>query len=203
MEPVKRHRKIWTKEENQMLKFLVEEKNIKDWVTISHFFNCRSNKDCRDHYIFHLSPNVVKRKWSIDEELYLVEKYKEFGPKWVKLTAFFDKRSPNDLKNRIKLIQQRKKPLRNKILNLQEKKQNTLQPSIQTSNMIEFAKMNIDFKKFDSNDVFDQNFFFNFSPEIEENRFDINDFLQNIEDENQQITLNFEPLRENEYFEYL
>ena len=111
-ESAKRRRRVWTKEEDEKLKILVEEKKLKNWVMISSYFRNRSNKDCRDRYFLHLSPNVVKRKWTAEEEELLLEKYKEYGSKWVKLTSFFDKRSPNDLKNRIKLIQKRKKPLR-------------------------------------------------------------------------------------------
>ncbi|KAK8883326.1 hypothetical protein M9Y10_045976 [Tritrichomonas musculus] len=111
-EATKRRRRVWSKEEDEKLKILVEEKKMKNWVMISNYFRNRSNKDCRDRYFLHLSPNVVKRKWTAEEEELLMEKYKEFGSKWVKLTSFFDKRSSNDLKNRIKLIQKRKKPLR-------------------------------------------------------------------------------------------
>lgn len=111
-ESIKRRRRVWTKEEDEKLKILVEEKKLKNWVMISSYFRNRSNKDCRDRYFLHLSPNVVKRKWTVEEEELLLEKFKEFGSKWVKLTSFFDRRSPNDLKNRIKLIQKRKKPLR-------------------------------------------------------------------------------------------
>lgn len=117
MKAAKWKRRIWTQEEDKQLKFLVEEQKITNWVTISNYFNKRSNKDCRDHYLFQLSPNVVRRKWTIEEEAILLEKFKEFGPKWVKLTSFFDKRSPDDLRNRIKLIQKRKKPLRMDLAN--------------------------------------------------------------------------------------
>lgn len=111
----KRH--LWTQEEDKQLKFLVEEKKITNWVIVSKYFDGRSNKDCRDHYLFQLSPKYVRRKWTDEEEAFLLQKYKEYGPKWVKLTSFFDKRSPDDLKNRIYLMQNRKNPIKNKKTN--------------------------------------------------------------------------------------
>lgn len=115
-ETIKRRRRVWTKEEDEKLKILVEEKKLKNWVMVSSYFKNRSNKDCRDRYFLHLSPNVVKRKWTAEEEDLLLAKFQEYGSKWVKLSSFFDKRSPNDLKNRIKLIQKRKKPLKKEVL---------------------------------------------------------------------------------------
>lgn len=108
-------RRIWSQEEDKQLKYLVEEKKITNWVTISNYFNNRSNKDCRDHYLFQLSPNIVRRKWTDEEEAILLDKFKIYGPKWVKLTSFFDKRSPDDLRNRFKLIHSRKRPVKKKI----------------------------------------------------------------------------------------
>lgn len=144
MKEVKRKRNIWTKEEDLKLKFLVEERKIKNWVIIASFFSSRSNKDCRDHYIFQLSPNVVKRKWTIEEEHLLLEKFNEYGPKWVKLTSFFDKRSPHDLKNRVKLIHQRKSPLRSYALNLQKQILNERKNYFDSSvNVNESKKTNI------------------------------------------------------------
>ena len=108
----KRKRHVWSKEEDERLVKLVNERKDKNWVKIAEHFKNRSNKDCRDRYFLHLSPNVEKRKWTYDEEQLLIEKFMEIGPKWVALTAFFDKRSSNDLKNRVKLIQKRKKKLK-------------------------------------------------------------------------------------------
>lgn len=145
---IKRQRHTWTQEEDKILKFLVEEKKITNWVIISGYFNNRSNKDCRDHYLFQLSPNIVKRKWTVEEEAFLLEKYNELGAKWVKLTSFFEGRSPNDLKNRIKLIQQRKNPLRKRILtNIQlgtnNQTSNSVESPLANFSISEFIKMNI------------------------------------------------------------
>ncbi|OHT01552.1 Myb-like DNA-binding domain containing protein [Tritrichomonas foetus] len=131
----KRRRRTWTKEEDAKLKRLVEEKKEKSWVIISEHFRNRSNKDCRDRYFLHLSPSVEKRKWTPEEELLLIEKYDEFGPKWVKLTAFFNKRSPNDLKNRVKLIQKRKKPLKTHLSSLSSSTISNCQNLLNNSNL--------------------------------------------------------------------
>ena len=105
----RRKRSTWTKKEDKKLKHLVEEVHETSWVAISKYFKNRTNKDCRDRYMLHLSPNVVKRKWTAEEESHLLLRYSEFGPKWVKISRFFDKRSPSDLKNRFNLLSKRTK----------------------------------------------------------------------------------------------
>lgn len=201
MKESKRHRNAWTQEENQRLRFLVEEKKMKSWVLISNFFINRSNKDCRDHYIFHLSPNIVKRKWTENEEQFLLEKFKEIGPKWVKMATFFDKRSPNDLKNRVKLIKQRKKPLRNCVLNLQKHIYNSTQKSIdhleKINNTTSITNMNINTQNLDQNNIFDQDQFCDFYHDIGKDCLNIDNMLNIPEYDEIQSIYTFESL----YFE--
>ena len=198
MKESKRHRNAWTQEENKRLKFLVEEKKMKSWVLISNFFINRSNKDCRDHYIFHLSPNIVKRKWTENEEQFLLEKFNEIGPKWVKMATFFDKRSPNDLKNRVKLIKQRKKPLRNSVLNLQKHISNSTQKSVdhaeKINNPILITNNNTNTQNLNQNNIFDQDQFCDFFHDIGKDCSSIDNMLNIPEYDEMQSIYTFDSL---------
>lgn len=76
----------------------VKEKG-KDWKIISTMIGNKTARQCRDRYNNYLSPFVQNKKWSIEEERILIEKYSLYGPKWSFLTRFFNNRAAVNIKN--------------------------------------------------------------------------------------------------------
>ena len=96
-EPTKNH---FTLEEDEKLKSLVMKYGDKDWRLISNHMSGRSSRQCRERYIGYLNPSLTFRPWTEEEDALLIQKLKEFGPKWTKMVPFFEGRSDCNIKNR-------------------------------------------------------------------------------------------------------
>lgn len=67
----------------------------------------RNSKQCRDHYINQLAPNIVKGSWTSDEDKKILECSKMYGTSWTKIRSQLPHRSELDIKNRYnKLIRE-------------------------------------------------------------------------------------------------
>ena len=53
----------------------------------------------------HLNPEIVKSKWTDQEDSLLIEKQIEFGNKWSKIADLLPGRNENAVKNRWKSLQ--------------------------------------------------------------------------------------------------
>lgn len=72
----------------------------------------RTGKQCKERWNNHLDPNVNKGPWSSEEDLRLLELYREFGNKWSKISQSINTRTENSIKNRLKsLINMKKQEL--------------------------------------------------------------------------------------------
>lgn len=94
------HREKFTNVENQLLHTLVKKHGLSNWEIISQNMIGRTAKQCRDHYLNYLLPCRNVSPWSPEEDQLLISKYNIFGSKWKKMTAFFNGRSANSIKNR-------------------------------------------------------------------------------------------------------
>lgn len=97
--PIK-HRKKFSAEEDEILSEMVEKFGPKKWNRIAQYLPFRTARQCRDRYCNYLAPGFFNGEWLQEEDDLLYEKYKEIGPKWAQMKAFFKNRSPNSLKNR-------------------------------------------------------------------------------------------------------
>lgn len=97
---IKPLRKRFTPEEDQTLTMLVRQMGTKRWNNIARFMPGRTGRQCRDRYHNYLIPGVFKGQWTREEDDLLLFKYKELGPRWTKMSTFFQKRNANSLKNR-------------------------------------------------------------------------------------------------------
>jgi hypothetical protein len=59
----------------------------------------RTGKQCRERWINHLSPEVVKKGWSLEEELILGNAIYHHGSKWSDISRLLAGRSDNAIKN--------------------------------------------------------------------------------------------------------
>lgn len=55
---------------------------------------------CRERWISHLNPRLVKSRWSIEEDIQLLQMIEELGPKWSLISKKVWNRSEHMIKNR-------------------------------------------------------------------------------------------------------
>lgn len=92
----------FTKSEDNQLFNLVKLYGENDWRTIADQMPYRTPRQCRERWTNYVNPNLNKKPWSISEDMYLVMKHHDFGNKWKIIQRFFPGRSKNDIKQRIK-----------------------------------------------------------------------------------------------------
>jgi hypothetical protein len=102
--PIKAHAKF-SPEEDQQLKSLVDLHGSKDWRMIAEQLGTKNPRQCKERWLNYLNPGLSMAQWTIEEELLLLEKYRELGPRWVTITKFFPNRTDAMLKNRFNRIQ--------------------------------------------------------------------------------------------------
>ena len=93
-------RRMFTTEEDELIKHLVEVEGIRNWAQIAEKIEDRTPKQCKDRYNNYLSPGIKNLPWTQAEDQLLLQKVKEFGHKWTKIVNFFPGRGSNNLKNR-------------------------------------------------------------------------------------------------------
>lgn len=89
----------WTKEEDDKIIEMVKIHG-KSWSKISKILPSRNGKQIRDRFINILDPSIKKGKFSLEEDLKLLNLYKTFGTKWAMISKFFDNRTADMIKNR-------------------------------------------------------------------------------------------------------
>ena len=94
----------FTEEEDLKLLELVKKYGSKDWIQISKLIQTRNPRQCRERWNNYVNPDLRSDPFSNEEDLILELKYKEYGPKWNKISKFFVNRSDNSIRNRWMMI---------------------------------------------------------------------------------------------------
>ena len=81
------------------LKRLVMQFGTQNWKDVSKEMNGRTPKQCREAYLKYHNTNI-NGPWTKEEDDLLIEKYKEFGSKWLQIQQYFPDRTDTNLKNR-------------------------------------------------------------------------------------------------------
>lgn len=89
----------WTDQEDATLLSLIEIHG-KNWAQISNFLKTRSGKQIRDRYLNALRPGINREKFSEEEDLKILEKFKEIGAKWSQIASILNNRTSDSVKNR-------------------------------------------------------------------------------------------------------
>lgn len=97
----------FSKDEDNLLKKLVNKYGTANWAPISKQMPGRNSRQCRDRWLNYLSPDVVNGPWTAEEDELLVQKYNEIGPYWKKIAAFFPTRTDINIKSRWNLRERR------------------------------------------------------------------------------------------------
>lgn len=89
----------WTADEDKKVKELISVYGM-NWRIIAKFLPSRTGKQIRERYLNILNPNICYRSFTKDEDdlVYLLQK--KLGNKWKDFSKYFNKRSPDMIKNR-------------------------------------------------------------------------------------------------------
>lgn len=68
---------MWTREEDEKLRILVDQIGPKNWSCIAKHFPGRIGKQCRERWHNHLNPDIKKEKWSDEEDRTLIQAQKK------------------------------------------------------------------------------------------------------------------------------
>ena len=85
----------WSKEEDDLLANLVKSNGAKDWTTIAIALPGRIGKQCRERWHHHLNPDVVKKKWTLYEDLLIVKLYFRYKSRWSEMAKHVPGRTDN------------------------------------------------------------------------------------------------------------
>lgn len=92
-------RSRFSKEEDEILKRLVNSQSHPKWSEIARCLNNRTARQCRERYNNYLRPDLINGPWSAEEEKLLIELYERHGPKWSLISQSFNSRSSVNVKN--------------------------------------------------------------------------------------------------------
>ena len=90
----------WTKEEDLALEAWVTSKGPYKWAQCSKKIPGRNGKQCRERWCNNLDPDVIKGKWSVEEDTSIFNMFQSQGPKWAYIAKFLPGRTENSIKNR-------------------------------------------------------------------------------------------------------
>ena len=99
----KKPRQLFTIEEDQILLNLVSYFGF-SWEEISKRMINRNPRQCKDRYMTYLNPYTKLGNWTQFEDDLIIQKYLEFGNKWVLISKFLPHRTDTSIKNRFNII---------------------------------------------------------------------------------------------------
>ena len=78
----------------------VKKWGARNWTQIAKHLPRRIGKQCRERWHNHLDPNVIKRKWTEEEDITIVKLQHKHGNKWSEIAKGVEGRTDNAVKNR-------------------------------------------------------------------------------------------------------
>lgn len=85
-------------------------KNV-DWNQVAKKMGNRNARQCKDRWTKYLCPSVNMMKFSLQEDIDLLELYDKFGPKWILISKCFNNRSDVAIKSRYMVLKRRRMSL--------------------------------------------------------------------------------------------
>ena len=79
------------------------------WKAIEQKMKSRNSKQCRERWINHLSPSIIKVDWTEEEDESLLRHFSKTPNKWVEIAKQMPGRSQNQVKMRWRALRRRRK----------------------------------------------------------------------------------------------
>lgn len=107
---------VWSVEEDGLLVSLIKSAKHR-WGQIAATLNTeihrcvrvRTGKQCKERWNNHLNPDINRGEWNAQEELYLLELYRDLGNKWCVISKELPTRTESNIKNKIKSLLNKEK----------------------------------------------------------------------------------------------
>ena len=100
MQHMRKTRSQFTPDEDRRLALIVQACGTSNWELIAAHMPGRNVRQCRDRWMNFLNDSVCHKKWTVEEDARLLEKYQQYGPKWRVLEQFFNGRKNYAIRNR-------------------------------------------------------------------------------------------------------
>ena len=105
-------KKGWNEFEEEILLKIVESRGAKAWSSVAKELNAmahegnavRLGKHCRERWYNHVDPNLVKGKWSEEEDNFILMQHQFIGNRWSEISKLMQGRTENSVKNRFKSL---------------------------------------------------------------------------------------------------
>jgi len=105
-------RRKWSQEEDEDLIKLIKKYGTKNWRVVASHLKDRLPKQCRERFINHLDPAIVKGKLTDAEWNVVLESHEELGNKWSEISKLLPGRTPNQIKNHWHAMARREQKVR-------------------------------------------------------------------------------------------
>ncbi|OHT14328.1 r2r3-MYB transcription factor [Tritrichomonas foetus] len=94
-----RGRHFFSKQEDKLLKRLVDTVGAGNWSEIAKRIPGRTPKQCRDRYVNYLKSNLQFQTWTTEDDELLIKLFHQHGARWATIAQIMKTRSENEIKN--------------------------------------------------------------------------------------------------------
>jgi hypothetical protein len=81
-----------------------------DWGSIANHMPNRTVRQCRERWLYFLTPSIRNGPWSAEDDALLLQKFEEIGSQWKAMTRFFPGRTEINIKNHYAVLLRRRAP---------------------------------------------------------------------------------------------
>jgi hypothetical protein len=97
----------FSKEEDIQLRDLVSQFGNQNWLFIAARMPERTARQCKERWKNYLAPSLNRTPWTQEEDQLLLEKQRELGNKWARISKFFEGRTDAQIRHRWDLLSRR------------------------------------------------------------------------------------------------